>query len=293
MRKKLFCIGSLIILAFELMADFPTDFQEAKKLFDTRKNTDAQEVFQKLATTAPTPKSKAECLSYAAKALGRDKMQYDAAMESAKKIEIREISIITQLDIMQENRKFKELFDSFKDEDFSKWPEICQLQAYTIRGCTERIIGQYDAAKKDLIKAIEISGSDLRSKIIAQGALNDVYFQTKDYENIIKNSKQIFELKQFSGFFPYLTAVLLCAQAQVFQGKLNDALETMKLIDHMKTGVYKCQALIVYGDIYARQGKKDEASAKYKEAIAMKGQNGIADFFINQAQKKLEAVDKK
>ena len=123
MMKKLLIIGSLIALAFELMADFPTDFQEAKKLFDAKRNQESQEAFEKLAAAAPTTKSKSECLSYAAKAIGRDKAKYDLAIEAAKKIEIREISIITQMSIMQENRRFKEIFDAFKDEDFSTWKE--------------------------------------------------------------------------------------------------------------------------------------------------------------------------
>ena len=255
MIRKLLLAVSLVSLASALMADFPDDFQAAKKLFDASKNKEAQESFEKLAASAPTPKSKAECLSYAAKALGRDKTQYDAAIEAAKKIEVKEISINTQLSLMFDNRKFKELIDAFKDEDFGKFPEAYQQQAYYMRGYAERSLGQSDAAKKDLIKAVETAGSDLSVKIIALAALDDVYFQAKDYDNVIKTSKQVFELKGFNNSWCYLVPVLNCANAQIAQGKLDDALETMKLIDHMKTGVYKCQALVLLGDIYAAQCK--------------------------------------
>jgi tetratricopeptide (TPR) repeat protein len=292
MIRKLLLAVSLVSLASALMADFPDDFQAAKKLFDASKNKEAQESFEKLAASAPTPKSKAECLSYAAKALGRDKTQYDAAIEAAKKIEVKEISINTQLSLMFDNRKFKELIDAFKDEDFGKFPEAYQQQAYYMRGYAERSLGQSDAAKKDLIKAVETAGSDLSVKIIALAALDDVYFQAKDYDNVIKTSKQVFELKGFNNSWCYLVPVLNCANAQIAQGKLDDALETMKLIDHMKTGVYKCQALVLLGDIYAAQGKKDEAAKSYNEAAGMKGQSGIQDYLPAQAQKKLDELGK-
>ena len=292
MIRKLLITGSLIALAFELMADFSTDFQEAKKLFDTKRNMESQEAFEKIAATAPTPKSKSECLSYAAKAIGRNKAKYDLAIEAAKKIEIKEVSITTQMNIMQENLKFKEVFDTFKDEDFSTWQEVYQLQAYSIRGQAGQLTGQNDAAKKDLLKAVKIAGSDMQAKINALTYLKDAYGQTKDYDNVIRTSKQIFEMNGFKGQWTYLTAVLSCANAQLAQGKPDEALETMKLMDNIKDGVYKCMALIVYGDIYVAQGKKDEAAAKYKEAMATKGQTGVNDTYIAQAQKKLEALGK-
>ena len=293
MRKKFLITGTLVALAFELMADFPVDFQEAQKLFGANKNQEAREAFEKLAAMAPTPKSKAECLSYAAEALGRDKTQYDAAVEAAKKIGIKEISITTQMRIMQKNDKNKDLFETFKDEDFNGWTDIYQQQAYGMRGAAERYMGQYEAAKKDLIKAIEASGSDLQSKITALSHINNVYMQIKDYDNVVDTSKKIFELKQFKGQWTYLSAILICAKAQTAQGKLDDALETMKLTENLpdfKGGVYKCQALIVYGDIYAAQGKKEEAAASYKEAAEMKGPSY---FPTQEAQKKLEALGKR
>ena len=52
------------------------------------------------------------------------------------------------------------------------------------------------------------------------------------------------------------------------QGKYDEALAEIKKFDPMPTsGVYKIQALEIYGDIYAGQGKKDEAKAKYLEAL--------------------------
>jgi tetratricopeptide (TPR) repeat protein len=292
MIRKLLLAISAFAMASALMADFPDDFQAARKFFDTGKNKEAQEFFEKLAASAPTPKNKAECLSYAAKALGRDKTQYDAAIEAAKKIEVKEISISTQMSLMIDSRKFKELLDAFKDEDFGKFPEVYQQQTYYMRGYAERQLGQSDAAKKDFIKAVETAGSDSSVKINALAALDDVYFQAKDYENVVKTSKQVFELKGFNNSWCYLVPVLNCANAQVAQGKLDDALETMKLLDHMNSGVYRCQALVLLGDIYAAQGKKDEAAKNYNEAAGMKGQSGIQDYLPAQAQKKKEELGK-
>ncbi len=292
MIRKLLLAVSLVAMASTLMADFPDDFQAARKLFDTGKNKEAQESFEKLAASAPTPKNKAECLSYAAKALGRDKTQYDAAIEAAKKIELREISATTQMAIMQDGRKFKEMLEVFKDEDFSKWPETYQQQASYMRGRAELGFGQYDAAKADLEKAVETSGSDAWSKITALAALNDVYAQTNDYDRLLKTSGQIFAIKQFNSSWAYISPVFICAKAQMGKGKPEDALETLKLLAHLKSGAYRCQALVLLGDIYAAQDKKDEAAKNYKEAADMKGQPGVQEALPAEAQKKLEELGK-
>jgi len=43
MRKKFLITGTLVALAFELLADFPVDFQEAKSLFSANKNKEARD----------------------------------------------------------------------------------------------------------------------------------------------------------------------------------------------------------------------------------------------------------
>jgi predicted negative regulator of RcsB-dependent stress response len=288
MLKKAIIFGIVVSMGMSLWADFSTDFQSALKLYNEVKNKEAQAAFEKLAAAAPTPKSKAECLSYAAKTIARDTTQYSVAIEKAKKIEIKGISATTQMSIMQDNSKLAELFDAFKDEDFSTWPDAYQQPAYTMRGNAASIIGQSEAAKKDLTKAIELAGSDLQAKIIAMGALNDLYTRAKDYDNVITTSKQIFEMKEYNGFWPYLMAVFHCSNAQLAQGKFDDALATLKLIEHMKEGMYKCEALIIYGDIYLAQGKKDDAAAKYKEAAGMNGASEVSNGLPAVAQKRLQ-----
>lgn len=292
MLKKAIIIGIGTVVGMSLWADFTTDYQAALKFYNEAKNAEAQQAFVKLAEQAPNPKSKAECLAYAAKAFGRDNTKYDVAIETAKKIEVKGISVTTQMGIMADNGKHAELVEAFKDEDFSAWPEVNQMQGYSLRGYSESLIGQNDAAKKDLTKAVELSGSDLQTKIIALGALANVYSAMNDYDNVVQTSKQIFEMKQFNGFWPYLRAVIVCANAQLAQGKFDDALATMKLLDHMKEGTHRCNALIVYGDIYAAQGKKDDAVAKYKEAAGMTGQGEIIDGLPAHAQKKLDEMGK-
>ena len=294
MLKEKLITAVLIVLAFELMAYFPDDFQEAKKLFNTHKNKEAQEVFQKLASTAPTPESKAKCLSYAAKALGRDKTQYEAAMEAAKKIKDREISVLARIDIMKENHKIRACLDEFKDEDFEGWSDVHRLKACIELGGLALSLGRHDAAQNYSLKAIEISGSDSRSRILALGILNAVYFAAEDYENVLKTSNRILAMKEFNGFFPFSQAVLIRSQALLRLGKPDEAAETLKIVDQMKrtSPNYKCQVLIIRGDVHAARGEMDEAAAMYKGVMTLNENNDVADSLIKQARSKLATLNR-
>ena len=73
-------IGIGFFPALTIAADFPGDFKSALELYNKKEYAQAQEAFLKLAEAAPTPKSKSECLAYAASSLGRQG-QYDRALE--------------------------------------------------------------------------------------------------------------------------------------------------------------------------------------------------------------------
>ena len=111
-------------------ADFADDFQEAKKLFDAKDHGAACSAFTKLADVAPNGHGKAWSLFHAAVALGRQ-MQYESAIELARTIGVRPMAVFAQMEIMNANRKHKELIASFREEDISAWPDEINYRGFS------------------------------------------------------------------------------------------------------------------------------------------------------------------
>ena len=79
--------------------DKETIFERAEALYAEKEYQEAHEAFLKLSEAAPTPKSKAQCQAWAALSLNRQD-QYEQAIELAKKIEIKPVSVHCQMEIM-------------------------------------------------------------------------------------------------------------------------------------------------------------------------------------------------
>ena len=157
MLKRAMIGGIAACLAVTALADLPGDFEAALALYHKKEYQPAHDAFLKVADIAPTRKSKAQSLAYAASSLSRLK-QYEQALELAKKIEDQPISINCQMDIMLEHRKLKELIEAFRDEAISAWPDHIIHRGFYNRGTAYRLAGRNgQAAARDLEKAVEHS----------------------------------------------------------------------------------------------------------------------------------------
>lgn len=291
MLKKAIIIGLGTFLTISLWADFLGDFTAATDLYGKQKYQEAQEAFVKLADSAPTPKSKAECLAYAAASLSRQK-KYDEALDLAKKIAVKPISINCQMEIMLQNEKRKELIGAFKDEDISAWPDYIIQKGFFNRGTAyANLTDLKQNAAKDLEKAVENAGSDERLRITALHVLGNAYLSLKDDQKALDNFQKVSSLKGWNNYWRYYSSVLSGTEILIRQAKYDDALAELKKIDISKTsGDWKFLTLQAYGDIYVAQGQKDEGIAKYREALETKD---VAKIYIDQVDKKLNSLNNK
>ena len=157
MLSRTVIIGIWTCLSVTALADLPDDFMAALALYNSKKYAQAHEAFLKVAEIAPTPKSKAQSLAYAASSLSRQD-QYEQATGLAKSIAVRPISINCRMEIMLAHQKFGELVEAFKDEDISAWPDYIIHRGFYNRGTAyARTRGNTQAATNDLEKAVETS----------------------------------------------------------------------------------------------------------------------------------------
>ena len=269
MNKVTMTMAIALSLAMTASADFPNEFKSAFELYSKKEYPQAQEAFQKLAETAPTPKSKSECLAYAALSLGRQG-NYDRALELARKIEVKPIAVNCQMEIMLENKKYKELVEAFGDENISSWPDYIIHRGFYNRGTAERLAGNNEAAAADLEKAVENSDTAGQFQTQAAHELAGVCRALKNDEKELSAHRVVLSQKP-DRIYIYYPSSLAAAGILLKQGKLDEALAELKRFDPLPpdgpTAPYKARALEMYGDIYAKQCKTEMALSSYNAAL--------------------------
>jgi len=256
-------------LAIAAAADFPDEFKSAFGLYHKKEYAQAQEAFQKLAEAAPTSKSKSECLVFAALSLGRQG-NYDRALELARKIEVKPVAVNCQMEIMLENKKYKELVDAFRDEDISAWPDYIIHRGFYNRGTAERLAGMNEAAAADLEKAVENSYTAGQFQTQTAHELAGVCRALKNADKELAAHRVVLSQKP-DRIYIYYPSSLAAADILLKQGKLDEALDELKRFDPLPpdgpTAPYKARALALYGNIYAKQGKTEMALSSYNAAL--------------------------
>jgi predicted negative regulator of RcsB-dependent stress response len=243
----------------------------------------------KLSEISPSPRAKAEALAYAALSLNRQK-KYDDAIALAKTIAVKDISISNQIDIMFDNKRFKEIVDTFKDEDTSNWNDTYSYNFYYKRGMAYRILPDLKNAEKNFEKALECAGTNERHRIIAMSDLGDVYSAMKEEQKALDAYGKASAMKGLKGTYSHYNSVICSARILSNQGKSEEALKELGKVDvSAESGVWGFLTLEVHGDIYMKQGKEDEAAAKYKEALGFEKVSPVA--FVDRVKKKLESIN--
>lgn len=286
MINAIFLFGIAVIVTTPSFAgmtnDYSDDFQSAVKLFKGGKNEDSRAAFMKLAAHAPTPKSKAKAMSYAALSLGRQK-KYDEAMALASRIEIRPLSIKCRMELMLANQKEKELVAEFMDEEIDLWPEALITSGFYLRGQAYSRLKNYRAALEDFEQAArnacdrdELVNALLNLAGVAQ-ILNEDQKAVDAYLNILQLTNRWHR--------KYTQAVLGLAAALKRQGKYDEALKELGKLEIPKAsgGDWHLQILSTYGEVYEARGDRDQAMAKYREALAVT--NAQAGFIAGVSNK--------
>ncbi|MEI6422265.1 MAG: tetratricopeptide repeat protein [Lentisphaerota bacterium] len=269
MLRKIGVIGMSLVFAAGVWADYPADRKAAAELARAGKKDQALEAFLKLADTSTSDVQKSDALQQAIECVDNVK-QYDRAMEIAKKIPVASISKNCQMQIMENGRKWNEIVENFKDEDISTWPDSVKGDALLIRGTAYYNV-QKDGkkAEEDLKKASE-SLVNSNSKGVALNLLGDTY------KNLLKDDSKALEAyrKTYStdNVYKHCYSAIGVASILKQQQKYDEALQELNKIftAEVTSSFWRGRMLRTMGDVLAASGKKDEAIAKYNEALKLK-----------------------
>ena len=133
MLKTLTRIAIVLSFASTAFAGYDEDLEAAKKLGTTGKNAEALAAFLKAAQSSTNEQQVCDSLRQAA-IYAAVLNKFDQAMELARRIPVVTLSKSCQMVVLSESRKYKELLEQFKDEDFAAWPKSVSGDAFRMRG---------------------------------------------------------------------------------------------------------------------------------------------------------------
>ncbi len=287
MKKQIFP-AILFLAAFSLMADFPTDFQNAQKQFNQRKWEKAAAAFAQTAENAPAA-YKDKCYSYAARALASARKQNEAEGMAAR-IANPEWKSYTRMEILSTLGKFNELVTQFRTEKIDGWPEEIAYLGYYMLGRARVFSRNAAEAVGDLEKAVAQAGSDERTRILALSALAQAAQKNGDAAKALETADKVLSMKTFRGFSAYLDAALRKAQILIAQKKFDEAEKSLDALNAERKwngGDWHLQYLETRGDLAAAKGNSENAKKYYAQALEVRETH---TYFKKRVKSKLDKI---
>jgi len=277
----------------DVPADFAGDFQEAKKLLDQKEHQAAARAFQRLAGAAPNARGKAASISYAAICLGR-LGQVDRAIEMARTIEAKPMSAYTQMEVLSDAKRHRELVAAFQQEDVATWPDEINYLGFLLRGRAGSAVGGKEAALKDFQRCADLAGSDVHVKLDALSHVAALRHELGDDARAMETHEKamaLFEANpRWKGNWLYPRALLGAARVLMGQGKYDEASAMLARFgdtsEKSKRNAWGFLVLEAYGDIHAAQGRKALALAKDEDAAAIDTHSS----YLDRVNKKIAAL---
>ena len=292
--KRLIIPAIVLGLTLDVTADFAEDFQKAKACFNEGKYEEAHQAFVKLAAVAPRDHAAAASLSFAAISLGRHG-KVDQALKLAQTIATGPMAAYTQMEILSDNRKRQAIVDGLRDEDIGTWPDTINYKGFFLRGGAYATIGNRSAAIRDFEQCVHLAGSDTMVKLDALTRMADQQRAMEEGAKALDTYRTALGLfgdqPQFKGTWLFPRALLGAAKILIEQKQYDEARELLAGFsikpERAKRGPWDFLVLEAYGDIHAARGEKEDAVAKYREAVAIDTHRG----YVNRVKGKIEALE--
>jgi len=288
MLKRIVVCTIALCFAVSAFADYISDREVAMALVRAKKDAEALSAFVKMAEGADLDAQKADALEQAAMCAHRMK-NFDTAMELAKRIPVEAASKTVQMRLLQGNRKRQEVIERFKDEDFSVWPEKYAGDAFFIRGECYFSLKNGRAAEADLKRALENLGMGSNRDYARLTLAHNYRTNLQDDEKALELYLEGVEKSRDAYGWIRLTCITSAADILRRQGKTDEALQTLDRAKMDKPkGYWGVAFRQAYAEVYAAQGKKEEAVARMKQALETEG---ISAWQKNAIEKRLKELE--
>ena len=287
MKKSILMAVVVLLCSVLARADYLSDRKAALVQVQAGKDAEALAMFVKMAEGPYTDFQKSDALGQAAWCAWRLK-QNDRAMELSKRIPLAPASKTMQMRIMDVARNWNGIVDAFKNEDIDSWPEDVVGDAFFLRGIAYYRTGNGKGAEADIIKTLEYKPSAYAMHMLGS-----------TYASMLKDDGRALETYRRgykSGGHWSTDAVWEVLQILLRQNKFDEALAELNAVDADKDALKEGDShwrrgfiLSSQGYILAKQGKKAESIAKYREATQVEGLTPEQKAGYEKTIKELEA----
>ena len=246
--------------------DFAIDFQAADQHARSRKWSEAQTAFQKLADAdQATDFQRAKALQHAVRcALAQN--NFEQATGIAKQISIDAARQTADMQILSAQRRWQEIVDRFKDEDFSKWPFWQIGDGALERGRAFFQTKAGEESETDLELALTHQ-ADKRTQVSIRAMLGYNREQNlNDTAGALRFYRENIERKQRIGAAEEFRSVQRAAAILSGQGEHEQALTLLERVDFEKQrGFWLHEMLLVRGMVLQATGRKSEARQHFQQ----------------------------
>lgn len=185
-------------------------------------------------------------------------------------------SIVSLMRELSQQRKWKELVETYGAEDFAAWSESAPSQAneaFRLRGNAYYALKNGAQAEIEFRKALAISSGD--GVLLAWVGLADNYLYNLKHEaKALEAHKEVLNKTgpKANGWLP-INSTISIARLLIDQVKLEEALAVLNQFEGTDSlaPVWKIKLCRAYGQLYAAMGREAESLSKFREAIALEG----------------------
>ena len=194
---------------------------------------------------------------------------FDSAGELAARIPIEAVRKSVLMHNLLARQKAPEVLARFGEEDISAWPFWKVGDGYYVRGRAYAAAGAGKQAESDLTRALEFtSDPHIRQGIwLALGSNRE--HTLKDDNAALAAYRAVFDTARHIGGANEFSAVQGASRILTRGGKFDDALAVLHRVEIARLrGHWRGSMLLALGETLSAAGRKEEAIAAYKAALA-------------------------
>lgn len=262
------CFTLLLLTSSNIAhADYLSDRQAATKLMSAGKHAEALELFERMAEPPATNAQQADALHQAALCAAQLK-QFDQALELAGRIPLPNSALACRLSVLESARRWDDIVAEFESIDIAAWPERLRGEAYLTRGTAHSVLKHGPEAARDFEAALDYL-TNANSLGYCSNLLGDVC------RNLIKDDERALaayhRTQRIGTIYKQAQAAIQAADILSQQKKFDAALAEFDNIDpaELTAPFWRGKLLCAHGRVLAAAGRKNDALAKFDEALAI------------------------
>ena len=188
------------------------------------------------------------------------------AEELATRIPIEAVRQTAQMEILSAQRKWADIVRQFGDEELTQWPFWQIAEGAFARGRGRYFTKAAAEAEADLQLALEFEPDSRKRITIRTMQAHNREANLDDEEGALQLYRQNFEGKKSIGGADEFRSAHMAALIHSRNGRHDEALKTLQVIDTEKTrGYWRHASLMALGDVHLNVGRADEARITWQK----------------------------